>query len=67
MFHHMGFGKGNFPAGLKSNDIDMHIMAQIGRVNKLRGRPYSICIGISIGVVSASVHKGVRRFNTSIG
>jgi hypothetical protein len=38
MFHDMSFSEGDKTAGLEGNNGDMHIVAQIARVNDLRAR-----------------------------
>ena len=50
MFHHVGFGKWNDGAGLQGDDVDVHVVAQIGGFDKARGCPFALGSGHGDGL-----------------
>lgn len=62
VFHDMGFFKGNNPARLEGDDIDLHIMAQVVILDKAGGGPAVLGVGHRVGGDERFVrHKGVGR------
>ncbi len=49
MFHHVGFQKRDHTTGLKGDDVDVHVVPQIGGVDKARRGPGAICVGHDAG------------------
>ena len=42
MLHDVGFGKGDDSTGLEGHDIDVHVVTQVGGIDKAGGRPLAI-------------------------
>ncbi len=42
MLHHVGLGKGDDRARLESHDGDVHIVAEVGRIDKAGRRPFPV-------------------------
>ncbi len=41
----MGLGEGDHRAGLEGDDVDMHVVAQVGRIDEAGRRPAPVRVG----------------------